>query len=55
MAKILVEYSEVTKLSEIFSVSRVTVTNAIRNRTNSELAKQIRAMALIRGGRETDK
>jgi len=54
MARILVEYSEVTKLSKIFSVSRVTVTNALRNRTKSELAKQIRAMALKRGGKETD-
>lgn len=55
MAKILVEFKEVTNLSRLFSVSRVTVVSALRYRTNSALANKIRATAIERGGKETDK
>lgn len=55
MAKILVQFTEVTKLSQILGVSRVTVTSALNDRTKSKLAQKIRAAAIERGGKEMDK
>lgn len=51
MSKVLTEQGEVKKLTEIFNVSRVTVTNALAGRTNSDLATRIRFTAMQRGGR----
>ncbi len=54
MAKILVEFAEKTKLAKLFGVSRVTINDALRYRTKSELANRIRSAAIERGGKETD-
>ncbi|MEA5006903.1 MAG: hypothetical protein VB022_10875 [Rikenellaceae bacterium] len=54
MTKILVEFKEKTLLAKLFSVSRVTINAALRFKTNSALAQNIRAAALARGGKQTD-
>lgn len=55
MAKIFVEFKEVTALAKLFEVSRVTVVSALRYRTKSRLADQIRTAAIKRGGvKKTD-
>lgn len=54
MAKILTQYKEVTKLAGLFKVSRVTVTEALADRSKSKLAQKIRAAAIERGGKEMD-
>lgn len=57
MSKVLVESGEKTKLAKLFGVSRLTVLRALNGKTQSDLAKQIRATAVLRGGVEknTDK
>ena len=56
MSKVLVESGK-TKLAKLFGVSRLTVLRALNGKTQSDLAKQIRATAVLRGGVEknTDK
>lgn len=53
MKEILTRRGEVRELMRIFNVSEPTVINALRFRTNSELAQRIRSTALRRGGVET--
>ena len=43
------------ELAKIFGVSAVTVRNALKGRTKSELAARIRKAALIKGGVEVKK
>ena len=52
MNRILIEYGGVTKLAEIFSVSRKTVRKALKGETKSDLAFKIRQAALRNGGKE---
>lgn len=52
MSKVLVESGEKTKLAKLFDVSRLTVLRALNGKTQSDLAKQIRATAVLRGGVE---
>lgn len=52
MAIVLVEAGEKTKLAKLFGVSRLTVLRALNGKTQSDLAKQIRATAVLRGGVE---
>ena len=53
MSKVLVESGEKTKIAKLFGVSRLTVLRALNGKTQSDLAKQIRATAVLRGGVET--
>lgn len=53
MKEILTRRGEVRELMRIFNVSEPTVINALRFRTNSDLAQRIRSTALRRGGVET--
>ena len=53
MREILTRTGENKALMRIFNVSEPTVINALKFRTNSELARRIRATAVERGGVET--
>lgn len=50
MAKIILEYGERKVLGEIFNVSQLTIRRALLCKTNTDLAKKIRKVALDRGG-----
>ncbi len=50
MAKIILEYGERKILGEIFKVSQLTIRRALTYKTNTDLAKKIRKLALDRGG-----
>jgi len=50
MAEILMMYGERRKLAEKFSVSEVTVRDALKCRTRSNVANMIRKAALEMGG-----
>ena len=50
MTIVLVEAGEKTKLAKLFGVSGLTVRRALNGKTQSDLAKQIRATAVLRGG-----
>ncbi len=50
MAKILADTEIRKKLEEIFQCRRETVSLALNCRTNTELSKKIRAMAIRLGG-----
>lgn len=50
MAKILVDTEIRKKLEEIFKCRRETVSLALNCRSNTELSKRIRAMAIKLGG-----
>lgn len=50
MAKIILEYGERKILGEIFKVSQLTIRRALTYKTNTDLAKKIRKLALNRGG-----
>lgn len=50
MAEILMVYGERRKLAEKFSVSEVTVRDALKFRTKSNVANMIRKAALEMGG-----
>lgn len=52
MTIVLVEAGEKTKLAKLFGVSGLTVRRALNGKTQSDLAKQIRATAILRGGVE---
>lgn len=50
MEKIILEYGERKVLGEIFNVSQLTIRRALSCKTNTDLAKKIRKVALDRGG-----
>jgi len=50
MSKILVEHGERAQLAKLYKVTVRCVYNALENRTDSDLAKQIRMAAIKRGG-----
>ena len=52
MRDILTRNGEVAALMRVFGVSKPTVINALKFRTNSDLARRIRAAAVERGGVE---
>lgn len=52
MSKILVNHGDRRVIAKIFNVSEVTVRNALKFGTNSDLAKRIRKAAIERGGVE---
>jgi DeoR/GlpR family transcriptional regulator of sugar metabolism len=52
MSEILTKYGERIYLAKLFNVSDVTVRNALKGRTKSDLAEKIRNAALARGGVE---
>lgn len=51
--KILTEHGEAELIARVFGVSGRTVRDALKFRTNSDLAKKIRHYAVQRGGVET--
>lgn len=53
MGEILTRYGEKSLLAKMFNTSHVTVREALRGNTKSELAKKIRNAAIERGGIET--
>lgn len=50
MAKVLVENGERAYLGKLFGVCQLTVRRALDGRTNTDLAKKIRKVAIARGG-----
>nr|DAH17537.1 MAG TPA: Transcriptional regulator GntR, transcription regulator, GntR,Chromobacterium violaceum [Caudoviricetes sp.]DAS18737.1 MAG TPA: Transcriptional regulator GntR, transcription regulator, GntR,Chromobacterium violaceum [Caudoviricetes sp.] len=50
MAKILVENGERAYLGKLFGVSQPTIRRALDGKTNTDLAKKIRKVAIDRGG-----
>ncbi len=52
MKEILTKHGERREIAKIFNVSEVTVRNALKGRTKSDLAKRIRKVAIQRGGIE---
>lgn len=50
MAKILVENGERAYLGKLFGVSQLTIRRALDGKTNTDLAKKIRKVAIDRGG-----
>lgn len=55
MKKIIVAHGEKKELAKLLNCSHVTIREALAGRTKSELTNKIRAIALERGGKETDK
>lgn len=54
MAKILTEQGERQVLGKLFGVSQPTIRRALNGKTQTELAKKIRRVALQRGGVEKE-
>ncbi len=52
MTQILTKHGEKKKLAELFGVSHVTVREALRGNSKSNLAERIRKVAIARGGIE---
>jgi DeoR/GlpR family transcriptional regulator of sugar metabolism len=52
MAEIIIKHGEIQQLANLFKVSRRTVYNALNTNRQSDLCKQIRKVALERGGLE---
>ncbi len=52
MNEILTKHGERREIAKIFNVSEVTVRNALKGRTRSDLSKRIRSVAIQRGGIE---
>ena len=50
MAKILVENGERAYLGKLFGVRQPTIRRALDGKTNTDLAKKIRKVAIDRGG-----
>ncbi|MPN41200.1 hypothetical protein SDC9_188742 [bioreactor metagenome] len=48
------KHGERKEIAKMFNVSEVTVRNALKGRTQSELSRRIRRMAIQRGGIEVD-
>lgn len=53
MNEILTKHGERREIAKIFNVSEVTVRNALKGRTRSDLSRRIRSVAIQRGGIET--
>lgn len=54
MKEILTKHGERRIIAKMFHVSEVTVRNALKGRTRSELSDRIRKIAVQRGGIEVD-
>lgn len=54
MGEILMKYGERRKIAKILNISEVSVRNALKGRTQSELSERIRKLAIQRGGIEVD-
>lgn len=54
MGEILMKHGERREIAKILNVSEVTVRNALKGRTHSELSGRIRRLAIQRGGIEVD-
>jgi hypothetical protein len=54
MREILTKHGERREIAKLFNVSRVTVRNALKGCTQSELSERIRKIAVQRGGIEVD-
>lgn len=52
MGEVLVKHGERRKIANMLNVSEVTVRNALKGRTQSELSERIRKIAIQRGGIE---
>lgn len=48
------KHGERREIAKMFNVSEVTVRNALKGRTQSELSRKIRKIAIQRGGIEVD-
>jgi hypothetical protein len=55
MKQVLVRVGEVKALMQLMHCSKPTVCSALRFRTNTDLAKRIRKVAIDRGGMVTTK
>lgn len=53
MGEILVKHGEKKEIAKLFEVSHVTVRDALKDRTKSDLSRRIRKTATDRGGKET--
>ena len=54
MGEILMKHGERREIAKILDVSEVTVRNALKGRTQSELSERIRKLAIQRGGIEVN-
>ncbi len=54
MGEILMKHGERREIAKMLNVSDVTVRNALKGRTQSELSERIRRLAVQRGGIEVD-
>jgi|AGTN01.2.fsa_nt_gi hypothetical protein len=54
MREILTKHGERRVIAKLLGVSEVTVRNALKGRTQSELSERIRKIAVQRGGFEID-
>lgn len=50
--KVAVEHGEVNEISRLMGCTRQMVSNSLAYRKNTDLAKRIRKMAIMRGGQE---
>lgn len=50
---VLTKHGEKQKIAVLMGVSRITVKDALSGKTNSELSKRIRKIAIDRGGKES--
>lgn len=55
MGEILMKHGERREIAKILNVSEVTVRNALKGRTQSELSERIRRLAVQRGGMDSTK
>ena len=54
MKQIITRKGEINALADVFGCCRKTVGEALMFKTDTDLARRIRRMAIERGGRETD-
>ncbi|RNC63589.1 hypothetical protein D7D25_15665 [Proteiniphilum sp. X52] len=54
MGEILMKHGERRDIAKMLNVSEVTVRNALKDRTQSELSERIRRLAIQRGGIEVN-
>ncbi|WP_298652481.1 hypothetical protein [uncultured Proteiniphilum sp.] len=54
MGEILMKHGERREIAKMLNISEVTVRNALKGRTQSELSERIRKIALQRGGIEVN-
>ncbi len=53
MKAILTKHGEKQKIAKLMGVSHITVKDALSGKTNSELGRRIRKLAIERGGKES--